>query len=85
MLSCFDLNCRSYRNFFLVKSVIFKMRKFDLLWNNFDEVVNATSLSLCSCYVCVIVILHKLADAQFFGVDPQFFQVDAQFFAAGLL
>ena len=36
------------------------------------------SLSLCSCYVCVIVIHHKL-------VDVQFFMVDAQFFAVGLL
>ena len=43
------------------------------------------SLSLYSCYVCVIVIHHKLADAQFFMVDVQFFRVDAQFFAVGLL
>ena len=54
--------------------------------------VNSLSLSLCSCYVCVIVIHHKLADvqffmadAQFFGADAQFFRADVQFFAAGLL
>ena len=50
-----------------------------------DEVVNSMSLSLCSCYVCVIVIHHKLADAQFFMADAQFFGVGAQFFAVGLL
>ena len=49
------------------------------------EVVNSMSLSLCSCYVCVIVIHHKLADAQFFMADAQFFRADAQFFAVGLL
>ena len=50
-----------------------------------DEVVNSMSLSLCSCYVCVIVIHHKLADVQFFMADAQFFRADVQFFAAGLL
>ena len=47
--------------------------------------VNSMSLSLCWCYVCVIVIHHKLADAQFFMADAQFFRADVQFFAAGLL
>ena len=48
-----------------------------------NEVVKSTSLSLCPCSVCVIVINQNCQKWGHFRADVPFFEADASFFAAG--
>ena len=47
------------------------------------EVVKSTSLSLCPCSVCVIVINPNCQKRGHFWADAPFFEADVPFFAAG--
>ena len=60
-----------------------KHRNHGLEKENEMEVVKSTSLSLCPCSVCVIVINQNCQKRGHFRVDAPFFKADAPFFTAG--